>query len=93
MVFSLFGHALEISTIAMPKSHPMNGTTSVTMAATSSLPVGRCSASGDGLRRLNDLLRRPERSNTLRQIPSTESRNRASFLAKSSASRPASVIS
>ena len=32
----------------MPKSQPMNGTTSVTIAATSSLPVGRCSASGAG---------------------------------------------
>ena len=59
IVFSRFDHALEIRTIAMPKSQPMNGTTSVTIAATSSLP-GAALGLRRRLRGLDDLLRRPE---------------------------------
>ncbi len=87
-VFSRFDHALEIRTIAMPKSQPMNGTTSVTIAATSSLPVGRCSASGAGSAASTISSGGPSRSSTLRTATSpaaSSSRSAASMCSRISA--------
>ena len=88
MVFSRFDHALEIRTIAMPKSQPMNGTTRVTIAATSSLPVRTGSATGSGSAASTISSGGPSRSSTLRtatSLAASSSRSAVSMCSRISA--------